>query len=55
MPLTYIETLENELADAQKRLANTCAEGKWIIMQELNYIKRDIRRNSTSGRETYEK
>ena len=46
--MTYISTLQDELRDAQRRLARSSQEGRWVIEREIMQIKRDIRRNSTN-------
>ena len=42
--MTYLSTLESELADAEQRLTQTSEEGAWIIRRQIIQIKRDIDR-----------
>lgn len=40
--MTYLSTLESELADTKQRLMQTSEEGAWIIRRQIVQIKRDI-------------
>jgi hypothetical protein len=42
----YIDLLKEELCDAEHRLCNADAEGYPIIADQIQQIKRDIKRNS---------
>jgi len=47
----YVALLQDELADAERRLSEADEEGRPIIVYQIQQIKRDIQRNSMKIKE----
>ncbi len=48
---TYIDLLQDELADAKRRYAQAGIEGRTVIKNQISQIERDISRNTAKYRD----